>query len=511
MSTQTKRLCLCGYCSLHFISGCNYGRKVLRKLNDVEGLLTNGVFEVLAEKCFKPKGEKKHIQASIGLDKRVEMVCSYLQLYSRRTFGLYGMGGIGKTTLLANQILRRLGLDKDWEQDTEEERAHEIYNILKGRKFVLLLDDLWSKLDLNKLGEFTLSSHPDIPALTRVVAGKCNGLPLALNAIGKTMTQKMAVQEDYEIEKNELTEYWLWEGFIDGNRDDDGANKEGLDIIKLLVSAHLLINDGVTMKVKMHDVIPEDISSKVVRRMSFMKNQIAEISCSPKCSDLSTLLLENNKLVDISGEFFRFMPSVVVLDLSENKRLIGLPEEISNLGSLKYLNLSHTRIKSLPVGLKNLRKLIYLNLDYTYKLRSIINGRVATLGALTAFIVLPSTSSPSFKNLSSILITDLEGPRDLTWLAFAQNLVYLHVMRSSSIEEIINKENGVSISNKHPHFVAPFRKLEYLTVTEMDELKIICGYPRTLRKLTEFIVRNCPKLPLSLRDNGEYSWWIGTE
>jgi len=440
--------------------------------------------------------------------------------------------------------------------------------------------------------------------------------------------------EDYEIEKNELIEYWLCEGFIDGNRDEDGVNKEGLDIINLLVSAHLLMNGGVTRKVKMHGVvremalwittnfgqqkeilcvkagvwlhqIPEDIISKVVRRMSFMKNQIAEISCSPKCPNLSTLLLQNNKLVDISGEFFRFMPSVLVLDLSENKRLIGLPEEISNLGSLQYLNLSHTGIKSLPVGLKKLRKLIYLNLDYTYKLRSIVGiviclhnlevlkiytsgvcidarlmeelqllehlqllkatvenavileriqgvdrlvsriqslclrkmsaptvvlNTVALRGLQRLVIrnckiseikidweskerreVLPSTSSPSFKKLSSILITDLEGSRDLTWLAFAQNLVYLHVMRSSSIEEIINKEKGISISNQHPHFVAPFRKLEYLTVTEMEELKIICGYPRTLRKLTEFIVRNCPKLPVSLRDNGEYNWWIGTE
>jgi len=230
---------------------------------------------VLAEKSFKPKGEKKHIQTSIGLAERVEMVLSKFRFFARRTFGLYGMGGIGKTTLLASinnlfletvndfavviwvvvskdlhylsiqdQILRRLGLDKDWEQDTEEERALEIYNILKGRKFVLLLDDLGSKLDLNKvgvppityqnesiiffttrsmevciemeavcievkhlsvdeswklfqkqLGEFTLSSHPEIPALARVVAGKCNGLPLAVNAIGRTMAQKTAIQE----------------------------------------------------------------------------------------------------------------------------------------------------------------------------------------------------------------------------------------------------------------------------------------------------------------------------
>ncbi|CAH2037445.1 unnamed protein product [Thlaspi arvense] len=656
-----------------------------------------------------------------------------------RVLGLYGMGGVGKTTLLASinnklveevydfdlviwvlasedlqyegiqdQILRRLRVDEDWEKETEEEKAYEIYNILDGKKFVLLLDDLWSKVDLNKvgvprvtqqngskivftsrfekicgdmeadevmevarlspdeawelfqeqLGALTLRSHPEIPTLARVVASICYGLPLALNAVGKSMADTRDVlewshaiealvscneefllctkervfpllkfsydrledekaklcflycslfPEAHEINKDDLIEYWKCEGLIDGSR---GEEKQGRDIINLLVSAQLLMN--CPGRVKMHglvrevalliatdfgkqnnilcvksglwlDQMPKDISWKVARRVCLMSNQIAEISCNPNCPNLSTLLLQKNKLVDISGEFFRFMPALVVLDLSDNEGLTGLPEEISNLVSLQYLNLSSTGIKSLPVGMMKLRSLIVLNLDFTYELEGIVGvvtslsnlevlkfyfsgvfiddrlmrelqllkhlkllhvnvedaavleslQRVVTLATCIRYLCIRKvstpvvmlntvalgglqrlsvvsckiseikidsrTTSPSFAQLSSITISGLEGPRDLTWVAYAQNLRYLYVMRSPSVQEVIDVEKGMRISNEHPRLGAPLKKLEHLEVSGMNELKIICQNPRALPNLREITVRACPKLPLSSR------------
>ncbi|CAF2054893.1 BnaC06g03300D [Brassica napus] len=61
--------------------------------------------------------------------------------------------------------------------------------------------------------------------------------------------------ENYEIKKEELIEYWISEGFINGERDEDGSNNEGHDIIGSLVCAHLLMESETA--VKMHDVLRE--------------------------------------------------------------------------------------------------------------------------------------------------------------------------------------------------------------------------------------------------------------
>uniref|UniRef100_M4DQP1 AAA+ ATPase domain-containing protein n=1 Tax=Brassica campestris TaxID=3711 RepID=M4DQP1_BRACM len=745
--TETKRLCLFVYCSTKCISSCEYGKKVSKKLEEVKELLSRKDFEKVAEKRPAPKVGKKHIQTTIGLDSMVEKAWNSIMKPERRTLGIYGMGGVGKTTLLTHinnkldkevngfdvviwvvvsqdlqykgiqdQILRRLRVDKEWENQTEEEKASSIDDILGRKKFVLLLDDLWSEVDLNKIGvprptqengskivfttrskevcsdmeaddklqidclpaneawelfrsivgEDTLKLHQDIPTLAKQICEKCYGLPLALNVIGKAMKYKEDVHEwrhakkvlstsshefpgmeekilsilkfsydglkeenvkscflycslfpeDYEIKKEELIEYWINEGFINGKRDEDGSNNQGHVIIGSLVRAHLLMESETT--VKMHDVlremalwigstsakeeekqcvksgvklscIPDDINWSVSRRISLMSNQIEKISCCPECPNLSTLFLQGNNLEGIPGEFFQFMKALVVLDLSHNL-LWELPEEICSLTSLQCLSLSFTFIRSLSVGLKGLRKLISLDLEWTsltsidgigtslpnlqvlklYHSRVYIDARsieelqllehlkiltgnvkdalilesiqrverlascvqrllisgvfaevitlnTAALGGLRGLEIwysqiseikidwkskekedLLCNSSPYFRHLSSIFIYDLEGPKELTWLLFAPNLKHLHVRsaRSRSVEEIINKEKGMSISNVHPDMTVPFRTLESLTLERLPELKRICSSPPpALPSLKIVLVEKCPKLP----------------
>ncbi|CAG7869044.1 unnamed protein product [Brassica rapa] len=720
-----------GWFSRKCITSCNYGKKVLNMLKEVEGLLAKGVFEVVAEKVPVPKVEKKHIQTTVGLDSMVEKAWDRLMKDDKRTLGLYGMGGVGKTTLLAcinnrffqvvngfdvvmwvvvskdlqnegvqEQILRRLCLDKEWKQETENERASRIKTILNRKKFVLLLDDLWSEIDLNKVGVppptgengsklvFTtrskevckdmevddmvevvclskneawelfqqkvgdnpIKSHHDVLPLARKIAEKCCGLPLALCVIGKAMACKETVQEwhhainvlsssshkfpgmeekilailkfsydslkdekvkmcflycslfpeDYEIGKEKLIGYWIHEGFLDENINEDGAKNQGYDIIGSLVHSHLLMHGVLTLTVKMHDVIremalwiasksketfcarpgahlrhiPKDIKWELVRKMSLMSNQITEISCCAKCPKLSTLLLQNNKLVEIS-------------DLSRNFSLSGLPEDISNLGSLQYLNLSYTGLKSLPDGLKKLRRLIELNMEFTRELESVSGVatsvpnlqvlklfcsrvcvddilmkeiqilehlRILTatvedviilrsiqevdrlarsirslclsnmsapvvvlntkaLGRLERFTIwnskiseikidcesngtLQCPNSPGFKQLSAVHVVRLEGPRDLTWVMFAQSLKVLSVSGPSSIEEILNREKGMSIINAHTDIVVvPFEKLELLRASDLDELKSICWSALDVPNLRQFYSQGCPKLP----------------
>ncbi|CAN6930759.1 unnamed protein product [Brassica oleracea] len=756
--TETKRLCLFGYCSKNCISSCKYGKKVSKKLEEVKELLSKGVFEELAEKRPASKVVKKDIQTTIGLDSMVGKAWDSIMKPEGRTLGIYGMGGVGKTTLLArinnkfdkevnefdvviwvvvskdlqykviqDQILRRLRADQELEKETEEKKASFIDNILRRKKFILLLDDLWSAVDLNKIGvprptqengskivfttrskkvcrdmeaddelkmdclstneawelfqnvvgEAPLKKDPEILTLAEKISKKCHGLPLALNVIGKAMSCKEDVHEwrhandvlksssrefpgmeenilsvlkfsydgledekvkscflycslfpeDYEIKKEELIEYWINEGFINGKRDEDGSNNKGHVIIGSLVRAHLLMESETT--VKMHDVlremalwigstsgkeeekqcvksgvklscIPDDINWSVSRRISLMSNQIEKISCCPKCPNLSTLFLRDNDLKGIPGKFFQFMPSLIVLDLSRNRSLRDLPEEICSLTSLKYLNLSYTRISSLSVGLKGLSKLISLDLEFTklisidgigtslpnlqvlklYRSRQYIDARsieelqllkhlkiltgnvtdasilesiqgveglvrcvqrlriinisakdltlnMVALGGLRELEIINSKiseikidwkckgkedlPSPYFKHLFSIVIQDLEGPKELSWLLFAPNLKHLEVIRSPSLEEIINKEKGMSISNVHPpDMTVPFPKLESLTLRGLPELERICSSPQALPSLKD--IAHCPKLSLeSFQDTSSKKTTVGEQ
>ena len=187
------------------------------------------------------------------------------------------MGGVGKTTLLKkinNEFLEtKLGFDVliwvvvekptnikkvqelilnklevpryEWKNRRKDEKSQKIFNILKTKKFVLLLDCIWEWLDLTelgvphpngednlsklifttrsedvchvmeahkhvkveclapdealslfrmKVGENTFNSHPEIPTLAKEMVKESKGLLLALVTIGRAMADKRTPQ-----------------------------------------------------------------------------------------------------------------------------------------------------------------------------------------------------------------------------------------------------------------------------------------------------------------------------
>ncbi|KAL1096513.1 hypothetical protein V6Z11_D06G227900 [Gossypium hirsutum] len=197
--------------------------------------------------------------------------------------GLYGLGGVGKTTLLTKlnnkfsttpngfdvviwalvskgynvgKIQDRIGgnlgfSDDSWKNKSVDQKVTDIYGVLRNKRFVVLLDDLWDRVDLNqvgipkpsqengskliftarslevcgemgaqkkikveclepgkawelfqdKVGDEALNSHPDIPNLAKQVTERCGGLPLALITIGRAMACKTTLGErNYAIE-----------------------------------------------------------------------------------------------------------------------------------------------------------------------------------------------------------------------------------------------------------------------------------------------------------------------
>lgn len=113
---------------------------------------------------------------------------------------------------------------------------------------------------------------------------------------------------------------------------------------------------------------------------------------------------------NLSGEFTQFMQKLVVLDLFGISYNNELPEQISKLASLQYLDLSITNIEQLHVGFQELKNLYQLNLNGKWRLR-----RVAGISKLSNLRILQLLGSNVHANAS--LLRDLQLLEHLQVLA----------------------------------------------------------------------------------------------
>ncbi|KAJ9671081.1 hypothetical protein PVL29_027191 [Vitis rotundifolia] len=240
---RSRALFLCPLVVQTYCFSYKLGKKAIKKLGVMTELRNKERFDVVAD----------------GLPQA--QVCRCIQDEELGIIGLYGMGGAGKTTLMTKvnnefikasknfeiaiwavasrpasvekvqEVIRnKLDIpDNRWKNRIKDEKTVAIFNVLKAKRFVILLDDIWERLDLQKVGvpspnsqnkskviltthsldtedeainlfkkkvgETTLNSHSDIPQLVEIAAKECQGLSLVIVTIGRAMADEKTLQE----------------------------------------------------------------------------------------------------------------------------------------------------------------------------------------------------------------------------------------------------------------------------------------------------------------------------
>jgi disease resistance protein RPS2 len=661
-------------CGFNLTHRRKLGKQIMKKLQDVKDLTEEGqeFTDVGVDPPVEPVGLIP-VAKTFGMDSMLRQLLEYFEDHERCIIGVWGQGGVGKSTLLNlfnNQlmgcgdfqmvilidvsnsemlnvkviqrtIVERLGLP--WvETETEDARARLLMKALARKRFVILLDDVRKKFQLEDIGiplpntdngskiilasreqdvciqmgaqeslikmqllddqaswmlfysnlstvarrsiEYSYSIQKRAEAITK----SCQNLPLALNviscavaglksandwrdaviAINTSPGEIGGVDEIFQrlkysydkldstvkecflyctlfpeyssIRKEQLVDYWIAEGLLPENQ----AWRGSVIIIHKLISVCLLQETNSGFKVRMHNIIrhfgqwlakqesnflvqsgknlesaPEIEQWNGPKRISLMSNDIKDLSFSPNCSKLETLLLQNNTdLKSLAPKFFKSMVNLKVLDLSST----GIKElpECDALCQLQYLNLSQTPITKLPRKFWVLKELKYLDLSLTemleetydncskllklrvlnlfrshYGIRDVTNLNLDTLRELKILGITICTedvlkklkkTDPLAKSTHRLSLTDCPHMKSIHVTDFNQmdRLQELYIESCHNLNELVMDQVEGGVSN-----------LRVLTLQKLPNLDtILIKSPHSFRRLRELTIDECHKL-----------------
>ncbi|KAL7176963.1 hypothetical protein ACSBR2_030323 [Camellia fascicularis] len=288
-------------------------------------------------------------------------------------------------------------------KDTSVDHVHELEALSEEKAWELFC---------KKAFQLDFEGHcpSELEEVSHAVVRKCQGLPLAIAAIGGLLSTKKKsyndlphylkscflyfglMPEDYSIHCGRLIRLWIAEDFIEkqnGKTSEEVAEEYLTELIhRRLVQVSTTKFDGRVKECRVHDVVREIILSMseefslcqilekenssfndTTRRLSMhmrycnMDKVMESIGKSPVHS---VFLFQSGKLpkkpllCTVAANF----KLLKVLDL-EDAPLDQLDEEVGNLFLLRYLSIRSTKVKIIPKSIGNLQNLQTLDLKYS--------------------------------------------------------------------------------------------------------------------------------------------------
>ncbi|GKV38365.1 hypothetical protein SLEP1_g46281 [Rubroshorea leprosula] len=464
-------------------------------------------------------------------------------------------------------IARKLGIELENEdQDTIDELAELISQKLQQGSYVLILDDVWepfspenvgipdllgnngcklvlttriqqkvaramecevilvkplsddeaSRLFLDKVGRALLSNpkfKSDIEPFFNQILKKCNGLPLAIGTVAKTMKGKFdryswemadkelsnseeifgclkfsydhleelckncflycaLYPEDFEIPKEELIEFLIEEGFIeDGRGSRHLMNSEGHVILGKLIDncmLELVKQDKKEDCVSMHDLLRDmalNISPRFMVKAGMALEELPEEHEWKE--DLLKVSLMNNNIREIPSSMLSPKCPMLTTLLLSNIKITTIPEAFfDQMLGLKILDLcTNYKLGRLPSSVSKLENLTTLLLEDCKSLKEV----------------------PSLSNLGGLKKLDLLGtsieelPQGLNMLT---NLKYLHL--GGKLSEIPDGllQNLSDLQHLGVYWSIPLKGEE---IGKLRKLEFLHGWFSTVDDMSRFV------------------------
>ncbi|GFP90312.1 putative disease resistance protein rga3 [Phtheirospermum japonicum] len=317
---------------------------------------------------------------------------------------IVGMGGLGKTTLAKKvfgdeQMISHFGDNRIWvyvsrnfdvrnilkniltslteekfELETREAILKKLQEHLRTKRYMLVLDDVWN-VDKEMWDDFDCWSiikakafnrsrdiSLELETMGRNIAERCRGdqdpiskiLKLSFDNLPSPSLKKCfaycsVFPKGYEIEKEQLIELWMAEGFLQTDKmETTGSNVFNILLQNSLLQVAMSDDYGNVTHCNMHDLACSVVCENGMLQSRYIgcKHGGVGLLSIPKGQEryVRTLFF-NGKVSDITFSDFK---SLRTLTLVSEEDIDNLPTSFRELKHLRYLDISETRIKYLP-------------------------------------------------------------------------------------------------------------------------------------------------------------------